>query len=207
MLSKIKNNESKNYSDSIIITYANNQHRDIIYKMRYDIYCTELKQYPENDMKILKDQLDEFNTYLVALKSNKIIGFVSITPPGDMYSIDKYIPREKLPFKIDSGVYEIRILTLLNNYRGSRLFYMLSYAAFKWIEFRNGKRIMILGKDRLVEMYSKGGLSSCNIPVKSGQVNYELLSATVESMQKPMLSIFNYIGEYKGIIWDLDFPL
>jgi len=194
-------------NDSLIITIADKKQRKEIYKIKYNIYSLELKQYPENKNKILKDNLDDYNIYIIAIKKNKIIGFISITPPCKNYSIDKYIERKKMPFAFNGGLYEIRILTLLNKYRGSRIFYMLCYAAFKWIEFNNGTRIMILAKKNLVSMYMKGGLKSYNICIKAGSVDYELLSATVQSMKKPMLKIFNNIGEYKNIKWDLNFPI
>ena len=46
--------------------------------------------------------------------------FVSITPPGfGRYSIDKYLSRDELPFSCDGELFEVRILTVAESYRGT----------------------------------------------------------------------------------------
>jgi len=70
-----------------IIKIADQDEREEIYKIRHDVYAIELKQYAINQQLKLMDDLDLFNTYIAAKKNQKIIGFLSITPPGYKYSM------------------------------------------------------------------------------------------------------------------------
>ena len=46
---------------------ANSWHRKEIYRIRHEIYSSELKQHAENAGAKLSDSVDKFNTYVVAL--------------------------------------------------------------------------------------------------------------------------------------------
>ena len=60
----------------------------------------------------LSDPLDEYNHYLVAEQEGRIAGFISVTPPGSRYAFDKYFERSALPFPVDDGLFELRLLTI-----------------------------------------------------------------------------------------------
>ena len=78
---------------------------DQIYQMRHDVYASELAQHHLNARGKLRDNLDAFNVYVAAVLNNRVVGFVSVTPPmnrpydpkGTAYSIDKYVSREDFP--------------------------------------------------------------------------------------------------------------
>src|SRR5581483_12381039 len=92
------------------IALATAQDRAAIYRLRHAVYASELRQHAENAEGRLTDPLDAFNVYLVAKLGNSVAGFISITPPGRALSIDKYLPRDALPFPCDDGLYEVRLL-------------------------------------------------------------------------------------------------
>ena len=72
------------------ISLADEHDREIIYKMRHEVYARELGQHAENSQERLTDKLDTINVYIVAKAGTEIAGFVSVTPPTDVgYSIDK----------------------------------------------------------------------------------------------------------------------
>ena len=101
---------------------------------------------PRTNERQLSDPLDEFNVYIVATQGGRIAGFVSITPPGyGRYSIDKYLSRDKLPFSCDEGLFEVRILTVAEAYRGTPAGALLMYAALRWIESHGGQRVVAIG--------------------------------------------------------------
>ena len=84
------------------IRLADNHDREIIYKMRHEVYARELGQHAENSEGRLTDKLDTINVYIVAKVGEEIAGFVSVTPPNEVgYSIDKYFTREELPLSLD----------------------------------------------------------------------------------------------------------
>src|SRR5438045_2027026 len=80
------------------VAVANDGDREQIYRLRHEIYAGELGQHRENESGRLTDNLDSFNEYIVASACEVVLGFISITPPGRNYSIDKYVRREQLPF-------------------------------------------------------------------------------------------------------------
>ena len=156
---------------------ANNADRHTIYSMRHSVYATELSQHAENEELILTDSLDEFNVYIVAEIDDKVVGFISITPPDkNTYSIDKYLSRDSLPFTIDDSTFEIRILTIDKNSRGSRIAALLMYASLRWIESNGGIRVVGIGRVDLLDLYNKIGLKNTGIQVNSGALAFELMT-------------------------------
>src|SRR5438132_161450 len=106
-------------SKRIMIRIADSLDREEIYRLRHEVYARELNQHAPNDGRALRDALDEFNVYIVALLNGSIAGFISITPPERrVYSVDKYLRRADFPELLDGRLYEVRLLTVLNRYRG-----------------------------------------------------------------------------------------
>src|SRR5690349_658099 len=93
-----------------ILAVATEADRQVIYQHRHEVYGRELRQHGLNPAGQLRDSLDDWNVYLVVRTEEQIAGFVSITPPGrPSYSIDKYFPRETLPFSVDGKLFEVRL--------------------------------------------------------------------------------------------------
>ena len=172
------NRQVKN--DALTIRLGTAADRPTIYAMRHAVYATELGQHAENERRELTDPLDEFNVYLVAAQGDRIAGFVSITPPGHgRYSIDKYVARDELPFACDGGLFEVRMLTVGEAYRGRRAATLLMYAALRWIEGHGGQRIVAIGRRAILGLYLKSGFEPLGRPVQCGAVTFELMAATV----------------------------
>lgn len=64
------------------IGLATEAQRATIYRMRHAIYAQELGQHPENSDGTLRDELDQRNVYIAAAAGDRVVGFVSLTPPG-----------------------------------------------------------------------------------------------------------------------------
>ena len=95
---------------AITIAFANDSDRAAFYAARHEVYAVELGQHPPNSAGSLSDPLDNYNVYIKATVDDCIVGFVSITPPGHRYSVDKYFAREDFPFPFDAALYEVRLL-------------------------------------------------------------------------------------------------
>ena len=162
----------------IEISLAEANDRPEIYRIRHQIYAVELGQHNLNTAQALTDSLDEYNVYLKASHDGHLAGFVSITPPGQRYSVDKYFERDVFPFPIDSGVYEVRLLTVLPEYRRLAIASLLMYAALRWIEEQGGTRVVAIGRREVLTLYLKAGLKTLGCSTQSGAVRYELLAAT-----------------------------
>jgi histidinol-phosphate/aromatic aminotransferase/cobyric acid decarboxylase-like protein len=193
--------------DKIIeISIASNTDRKKIYHLRHDVFSSELMQHSENELKILRDKLDDFNTYITAKINNEIVGFISITPPDENnYSIDKYFNRTDLPFKIDDGLYEMRILTVVKAYRGKPIALALMWGAFRWIESNSGTGIMAIGRTKVLDMYTKLGFKAMGNQIKSGKVMFELLYGNVKSLSTFIEDNYKqlFLKLEKQCIWNL----
>ena len=193
--------------NKINIRLGNQADCKTIYSIRHSVYATELSQHSENDRLSLTDALDEFNVYIVAEVDDKIVGFISITPPDEnTYSIDKYLSRDSLPFDIDGGTFEIRILTVDKNSRGSKIAALLMYASFRWIESKGGTRVVVIGRVELIDLYLKIGLKNTGIQVNSGALTFELMTVTIndarDNLRKyeaVLKNIFNRVNWELGV--------
>jgi hypothetical protein len=77
----MKNN--KPFNSRIEIALAAEQDRNIIYRLRHEVYACELGQHQKNSANTLQDAVDDHNIYITAKSGEKVIGFISVTPPGN----------------------------------------------------------------------------------------------------------------------------
>ena len=197
-----------NAHESLSVSVANTADREEIYRIRHEVYARELQQHPANAATSLSDALDGGNTYIVARMAGKIAGFVSITPPGlPAYSIDKYFPRETLPFSVDDRLHEVRLLTVLKTHRGGDVAGLLMYAAFRWVESHGGSHIAAIGRREILDLYLKVGLRLAGKSAICGSVTYDLLHATISEIRATLLPFHGALARLQGkICWQLNFP-
>lgn len=193
---------------SVVLSVADERDREAIHRIRHEVYARELGQHHINPAGRLRDALDDWNYYLVAKFGEEIGGFISITPPGrPSYSIDKYFPRETLPFAINDKLYEVRLLTVLKPHRGRELATLLMYAALRWVEAHGGERVVAIGRREVIDLYFKAGLEPTGQSAQSGAVTYDLLHATTDALRERL-------REFSGLLdrleektdWQLSFP-
>jgi GNAT superfamily N-acetyltransferase len=121
---------------------------------------------------------------VIAVQGGELIGFVSITPPGQArYSLDGYLPRSEWPFRASDSLYEIRLLTVIPEYRGGWLSAALMYAALRYIEAQGGREVMATGRKEVASIYRRVGLKEHGIEIQSGQVTYLLMSAALSEIR------------------------
>lgn len=167
------------------VRVAGEADREAIYRLRHRVYASELRQHAENAGGRLVDRLDEVNVYLVVTAGDDLRGHVSVTPPGSHgYSLDKYLRREDLPFPVDAGSYEVRLLTVREERRGGLTAALLLLAALRWIQARGGTRVIAIGRVEVLPLYVKAGLVPMGLRVRSGAVDYEFMTAQVADLAR-----------------------
>ncbi len=195
-------------AERLRVGVAPERDRDRIYRLRHEVYASELRQHPENEAGTLTDELDSFNDFLTVSSNRELLAFVAITPPGRRYSIDKYFPRCQLPLTFDDGLYEVRLLTVAPPHRNSSLASVLMYAALRWVEAHGGDTVVAIGRRELLDFYLKVGLRPLARQVEVGAVTYELMSATT-------VELCEQVPRYERLVrrlersheWDLGVPL
>jgi len=174
------------------VRIASDADREWIYQLRHEVYARELGQHPCNAAGALCDELDETNVYVVAACGTERIGFVSITPPWvGRYSVEKYLHADEYALIEDpaSGErpFEVRILTVHPQWRGSPAAPLLMYAALRWIASRGGRRIIAMGRTQVLELYLAAGLRLLGRPIAAGAVTFELMDGLVDDLARMAL--------------------
>ena len=190
------------------LALASGTDREAIYRLRHAVYAAELGQHAVNDEGCLRDALDACNEYVVATVGGDLLGFVSLTPPGQAsYSVDKYFARDDLPFDFDEGLWEVRLLTVAAQHRGRALALLLMYAALRLIESRGGTRVVAIGRRELMGLYRKAGLQPLGPQACSGRVTYELMTATVAHLRSRSIRLAPWLHRLRRRIdWELSVP-
>ncbi|GAA3178036.1 histidinol-phosphate aminotransferase family protein [Nonomuraea roseoviolacea] len=196
-------------ADRLELRPATDADREWIYRLRHDVYARELGQHTPNAAGRLTDDLDENNAYIVAAHQDGPVGFVSVTPPwAGRYSIDKYLRRQDHPELRRSDLFEIRILTVDPSRRGAMTGKLLMYAALRWVMAHGGRVVVALGRVELLPMYLSLGLVSTGVPVRSGAVDFELLTGEVADLADRTLRRYGPLLDELGqtVRWALDMP-
>ena len=193
---------------NVTVAMATESDLQSIFRMRHEVYATELGQHAENVSGRLTDSLDAFNTYIVARVKDDVVGFISVTPPdGASYSVDKYFSRSEVPVPFDDGLYELRILTVAEPHRGGLVAPALTYAALRWIAERGGRNVIAIGRVELLDVYVKAGLNPAGKRTKSGALTFELLTGDVSYLTglfSKHASLMERLGQ--RIDWRLEIP-
>jgi len=196
-------------TDRLVVAEAGEGRRAEIFRLRHEVYASELGQHAENEAGELRDGLDGRNVYLVVERRGELAGFVSVTPPSvGMYSVDKYFRRGELPFAVDGCTWEIRLLTVKRAERGSEVAWLLMLAAFRWVESRGGKRVMAIGRKEVLGLYEKAAMKRCGMEVAAGKVKYELMTAEVGEIRAVVDGMEPAVRRFEeGCEWRLDVPM
>ncbi len=166
-----------------------------------------LALHEENPDGLLQDPLDAFNLYIAAKLYGDIVGFISVTPPGRTYAVEKFIDRGDLPFPIDDGLYEIRLMTVVRAYRGRPIAPLLMVAALRWVEAQGGRRIVAIGHKEALSLYFRTGLVALERRIRKGVVTFELMTAEVEALRRDLDHRPRLLARLeRGADWRLDVP-
>ena len=203
-----RQHSSFDHPGPVRIAIATGEDRETIYRFRHEVYAREILQHAANPAGRLRDSLDDFNAYVVATVAGQIVGFISITPPGQpAYSIDKYLRRDQLPFSFDDQLYEVRLLTVTKSHRGREIATLLMYAALRWVEARGGTRIMAMGRREVLGLYLRLGLELAGPTIRAGAVTYEVLQARIAALRAradQMAELFDRLERKTD--WELGVP-
>lgn len=195
-------------AQSITIATATSDDREQIYQLRHEVYAHELGQHPINSGSSLTDSLDQKNHYLVAKTGDKVLGFVSITPPSaGRYSIEKYFHRDQVPFEFSNRLYEIRLLTVIPQQRNTAFFLLLGYAAYRWIESHGGSHVCGMGRLPLIDLYRRLGLQPLPLFTTSGALDYQLMLAPISRIANRAVHYAKRLTQSAAkFTWQFPFP-
>lgn len=192
----------------LCIAIASAVQREMVYRLRHDVYAAELGQYATRTDGRLPDTDELTSTYIIATDDDNLVGFVGITSPGSArYSVDRYLDRAELPVVFDNLLYEVRALTVTPAVRGSHVAALLMYAAFRFIESRGGQQILCIGRREVLGMYLRMGLRRLGRSFTTGAVTYDLISGSTEDIGQRLEPFDSRLQHFEGgLEWRLDVP-
>ncbi|WP_199486542.1 histidinol-phosphate aminotransferase family protein [Actinomadura logoneensis] len=197
------------FADGLELRPAAEKDREWIGRLRHEVYARELGQHSPNAAGVLTDELDGRNVYIAAFRHGEPAGFVSVTPPwAGRYSIDKYVRRAEHPALSADGLFEIRILAVAPDLRGEMIGKLLMYAALRWVMAHAGRSIVAMGRVELLPMYLSLGLTSTGTAVRSGAVEFQLLTGDVAELVRRTLREYGpLLQDMRPLVeWGLDVP-
>jgi GNAT superfamily N-acetyltransferase len=149
--------------------------------------------------------LDQQSVYLIATRTQQLLGFIGITPPtSPRYALETYIPREQIPVLFDAHTYELRLLTVDRAHQHSRLAALLMYAAFRWVEAQGGTRIVAVSRRDKLDLFEHVGLRPVGPAIRTATGEYLVLSATVSAMREAQQPLSPFIQRLEAAVeWDL----
>lgn len=158
--------------------------REQIYRIRHEVYAEELGQHLRNADGILRDTLDGENEYIVVREHDRVVAFISITPPSaKSFSIDKYFSRSELPVCFHDRLYELRLLTVIESRRNTVVLPMLVRASFDYLLAKGATEVIAIGRRELLPMYEGIGFERLGFTTTSGRVVYELMRIDEQSFR------------------------
>lgn len=161
-----------------------------VYAFRDRIFGTELGQIPKRGPSEEPEPLDKQSLRIIIKRDNEVTGLIAVTPPGAHgFSMYKYLQPENVAFLVDGATYEVRGLAVASNRRGTADAMLLMYAAYSLVKSLGGTRIIALGRQQVVATYERVGYRRVGVAIKAGQVECELISATIEEIGE---SVGNY---------------
>jgi histidinol-phosphate/aromatic aminotransferase/cobyric acid decarboxylase-like protein len=81
------------------------------------------------------------------------------------------------------------------------------YAALRWIESRGGQRVVAMGRQEVLSVYRKAGLQTLGRQIESGEVTFELMTATVAEIRGHADRLRRLLnGLQRASDWQLDIP-
>ena len=194
----------------LVLRLATPADRDALFRLRHAVYANEIGQHTARPDGRLTDPLDDHNVFLAVFDSDRVVGFVSVTPPGPWgYSVDKYVDRADLPLVFDRGLFEIRLLTVDPAYRRGPAAAALMWAAYRWGLAHGASQFVALGRvGATVGMYRKIGLREVGPEVEAGAARYVVMAVSQEASARAAGAWAPAVDRALGAVdWRLDVPV
>ena len=143
-----------------------------IFKLNYETFVEEIPQHEKNETKKLKDKFHDKNIYIIAKKKNDVVGMIALADQRPfsldlkLNDIDKYYKGSyKKPV-------EIRLLSIKEKYRKTKVFTELLQRTFNYIIQNAYDIVFISGTTRQEKLYKHLGFTKFHENVGTKDAEY-----------------------------------
>jgi aspartate aminotransferase-like enzyme/GNAT superfamily N-acetyltransferase len=142
---------------SLVYKIASDPHEfQQINRLNYQTFVKEIPQHKENDIGQLVDKFHDENTYIIAKNQEQIIGMIAVRSnrpfslDHKLHNLDQYIPSDSVPC-------EVRLLSVKEEYRSTRVFYGLCERLVQFCLEKGYNLALISGTVRQLKLYKRIG--------------------------------------------------
>ena len=157
---------------------------DQIFKLNYETFVEEIPQHEKNETKKLKDKFHDKNIYIIAKKKHDVIGMIALSDQRPfsldlkLNDIDKYYKGNyKKPV-------EIRLLSIKEQYRKTKVFTELLQRTFNYIIQNAYDIVFISGTTRQEKLYNHLGFVKFHENVGTKDAEYMPMYLKLDSGNK-----------------------
>ncbi len=127
-----------------------------LFNLNYKTFVEEINQHQQNNSKKLVDKFHDKNKYLIVLQDKELIGMMSINEHRP-FSLDNKLPNIDALLPAFNKGFEIRLLSVKNQYRGTPVFLKLFAKLYEVIHEKNYDIGLISGILSQQRLYKKIG--------------------------------------------------
>ena len=143
-----------------------------IFKLNYETFVEEIPQHEKNETKKLKDKFHDKNIYIIAKKQTDVIGMISLSDQRP-FSLDLKLNDIDKFYKGDyKKPLEIRLLSIKEQYRKTKVFTELLQRTFNYIIQNAYDIVFISGTTRQEKLYNHLGFVKFHENVGTKEAEY-----------------------------------
>lgn len=165
-----------------------------IHRLNYRTFVEEIPQHHANAEKLLVDRFNAQNTYLICLQDRQLAGMVAVRGERP-FSLDQKLPDLDSYLPPGRKVCEVRLLSVLPKFRGSRVFHGLLELLLDYCLARGYDLAVISGTVRQLKLYRHLGFVPFGPLVGTGEALYQPMSITREALEQALPLLFTADGK------------
>ncbi|MCA1058974.1 aminotransferase class V-fold PLP-dependent enzyme [Rossellomorea aquimaris] len=153
-----------------------------IYSLNYQTFVEEIPQHEINDSRMLKDRFHDENTYVIAKAGDEVVGMIAVRSDRPfsldqkLGNLDEYLPPH-------SVLCEIRLLSVKETYRSTRVFYQLCEVLLSHCLEKGYTMALISGTVRQLKLYKRMGFRPFAKLVGKDAARFQPMYLTRESFE------------------------
>ncbi|MBN8191301.1 aminotransferase class V-fold PLP-dependent enzyme [Bacillus sp. NTK074B] len=153
-----------------------------IYSLNYQTFVEEIPQHKKNDSRKLKDRFHDENTYVIAKAETEVVGMIAVRSVRPfsldlkLEDLDQYLPLHSVPC-------EIRLLSVKEEYRSTRVFYQLCDCLVSYCLEMGYTTALISGTVRQLKLYKRIGFRPFAELVGDEHAKFQPMYLTRESFE------------------------
>ncbi len=152
-----------------------------IHQLNYATFVEEIPQHPKNPDQFLVDKFHEENIYFICLNNlQEVVGMICLKEKRP-FSLDKKIINLDDYLPIKEHLCEIRLLSVKEGYRNSKVFYGLIQILASYCMEHGFEIALISGTIRQLKLYGHLGFKQFADPVGTSEALYYPMYLTVEN--------------------------